>query len=195
MVASVLELDWNDMNYLKIRDSYAVHKVVYSLFPKEEGETRPFLFYESKHGSRKKRIMILSKREPNTPEYGKLSTRRIPEGFLEQETYGFQIRMNPVIRKSGSKKPTPITNREELLDWFSRRATDFGFTIAEGTLQVSRVGVQQIQKGEKRITHGEATFSGVLRVEDRERFIESFRNGIGRGKAFGFGLLQLKPLE
>ncbi|MPN58153.1 hypothetical protein SDC9_205854 [bioreactor metagenome] len=40
----------------------------------------------------------------------------------------------------------------------------------------------------------ECTFTGVLEVVDRKSFIKSFCEGIGRGKAFGFGLLQLLPL-
>ena len=35
---------------------------------------------------------------------------------------------------------------------------------------------------------------GVLRVTDRERFKESFVKGIGRGRAFGCGLLQIVPV-
>jgi len=195
MIASVLELSWSDVKSLGIYDAYGVHKVLYSLFPKEDGETRPFLFYESKRGSNWKRIMILSKKEPKDPEYGRLTSRRIPDEFLQNQTYGFQVRMNPVIRKTGSGKAVPITEREDLLQWFSQRASECGFEVKEGTLQVTEIGVQQIQKGEKKITHGEATFSGVLKVIDRETFIESFKNGIGRGKAFGFGLLQLQPLQ
>jgi len=32
-------------------------------------------------------------------------------------------------------------------------------------------------------------------VENRELFITSFRQGIGRGRAFGFGLLQIAPVK
>jgi len=35
---------------------------------------------------------------------------------------------------------------------------------------------------------------GELYVIDSEQFKQSFRQGIGRGRAFGFGLLQIVPL-
>jgi CRISPR system Cascade subunit CasE len=194
MIAAVLELNRSDIKSLGIHDAYGLHKTVYSLFPKDEGKTRPFLYYETRGKGDKKRVMILSTKEPEQPSFGDLNLKHIPEDFLMKSTYGFRVRMNPVVRKTGNPKPVPIKGREELFQWFYRRAPDFGFEVLDKTLEVEDIGVQQIYKGNKLITHGKATFSGVLRVIDRERFVESFRNGIGRGKAFGFGLLQLQPL-
>ena len=37
-------------------------------------------------------------------------------------------------------------------------------------------------------------FCGVLEVTDRERFLQTFRGGVGSAKAFGFGMLVLAPL-
>ena len=36
--------------------------------------------------------------------------------------------------------------------------------------------------------------SGHLRVTDREKFIQTFFRGFGRGRAFGCGLLQIVPI-
>jgi CRISPR system Cascade subunit CasE len=37
--------------------------------------------------------------------------------------------------------------------------------------------------------------TGELEIVDRSLFIKSFQQGIGRGRAFGFGLLQIAPLK
>ena len=34
-------------------------------------------------------------------------------------------------------------------------------------------------------------YSGILRITDSEKFIELFHKGLGRGKAYGCGLIQL----
>ena len=39
-----------------------------------------------------------------------------------------------------------------------------------------------------------ATLKGELTVIDKDRFTQSFIHGVGRGRAFGFGLLQIVPL-
>ena len=53
----------------------------------------------------------------------------------------------------------------------------------------------EVDKGDQLITHGAATFLGKLNVMDRVKFIKSFKEGIGRAKGFGFGLLQIVPLS
>ena len=41
----------------------------------------------------------------------------------------------------------------------------------------------------------EAVYCGVLEVTDREALCRSMEHGIGRGKAYGFGLLRLFPVS
>jgi len=57
------------------------------------------------------------------------------------------------------------------------------------------MSVQTFKKDGQTVTHGSATLKGELLVTDREQFNQSFRQGIGRGRAFGFGLLQIVPLS
>jgi len=82
-----------------------------------------------------------------------------------------------------------------LLTWIIKKAPTLGFQIDERTLQVQDVGVKSFDKDGAVCTHGTATFIGQLNVTDRDMFIKSFKHGIGRAKAFGFGLLQIIPLH
>ena len=45
------------------------------------------------------------------------------------------------------------------------------------------------------MTHRKAQFDGVLRITDVELFRKSLLSGMGRGKAYGMGLLTLAPLS
>ena len=48
-------------------------------------------------------------------------------------------------------------------------------------------------KSKHLITISRAVIQGVLKVTDKERFRQSFAAGLGRGRAFGCGLLQIVP--
>jgi len=200
MIASALKLNRADCKALKLTDAYSLHRIVYSLFPQKENETRDFL-YADKGGSWNCRvILILSERNPLTPEFGEVESKEIPESFLSRDRYGFEVTVNPVRRNGPSKKTTPIRGIPELHQWFIEKAPSYGFKIDEPqSLQVCRVGVVRFEKNKNgfnfKQTHGTATFIGKLKVTDREVFKESFKKGIGRAKGFGFGLFQIVPIQ
>jgi CRISPR system Cascade subunit CasE len=61
-------------------------------------------------------------------------------------------------------------------------------------LDIRDISVIQFRRGNRDVTIESALLTGVLHVRNREKFIYCFKNGIGKGKAFGLGLLQLAPL-
>ena len=200
MIASVLKLSRTDCKSLKLTDAYSLHKIVYSLFPQKENETRDFLYADKGGSWNCRKILILSGRKPLTPEFGEVESKEIPESFLNRDHYGFEVNVNPVRRNGPSKKTTSIRGISELHQWFIEKAASYGFEIDEPqSLQVCRIGVVRFEKSKNGVdckqTHGTATFIGKLKVKDREVFRESFRKGIGRAKGFGFGLLQIVPIQ
>ena len=54
---------------------------------------------------------------------------------------------------------------------------------------------KQKQKGGQTVTQGQTNVQGRLEVIDKTKFIQSFQQGIGRGRAFGCGLLQIVPIN
>lgn len=191
MIASVVSLDRQAIQILKIKDPYSMHKFVYSLFP---GNQRKFLYYNQGGDLRYKRVLLVSQEQPLVPEIGMIESKFIHQDFLEQHRYAFQVLLNPVEQQCGSRSKKPVIGRDALRDWFGKRQESWGFTSNPEDLEIFNIGVQIINKHKRDITHNMAEFRGVLEVLDRERFKNSFINGIGRGKAFGFGLLQIRPL-
>lgn len=190
MIASMLTLDSKAIHRYKIHDAYAVHRVVYDLFP---ATTRRFLYYhypeDSSHGMR---ILILSEEQPLVPHEGSIESKLIQASFLEYQTYAFKVRLNPVVRtRDGARS---IRRSEELIEWFAKKQTGWGFHADLSRLELSNLGVEEIKGKEDLMVFNECTFTGVLQVIDRSQFIKSFYEGMGRGKAFGFGLLQLQPI-
>lgn len=200
MIASILHLSRQDCQNIRknsngVFDTYTVHKIVYSLFPIEaQREGRDFLFADKGGDFHEKRILLLSKEMPQRPQYGTIESKPIPDAFLAQQFYGFEVQLNPVKRDSKSGKIIPIRGKEELCTWFIQKAPSFGFEVLENSLSVGDTDVLRFEKGGKELVLGKAVFTGKLKVLDRNLFLASFEKGLGKGKAFGFGLIQIVPL-
>lgn len=191
----------DDLRKLKVRDGYSIHRIVYDLFPlSEKGEDSRILYADKGPGRRWREILILANRKPNQPEYGELWTKALPASYLASPTYRFDVTVNPVIRNPETKKIEPVRNPGEIARWFLKKAPAFGFAIEPQSLEVQNIHVDKFEKsisgksGEKKfVTLEKARLTGILSVTDKECFIKSVYGGIGRGKAFGCGLLQIAP--
>ena len=201
--ASVLKLSRSDVKTLKIKDAYALHKVVYGLFDdvrsnaEKRGSSASGIVYVDKGGDFDTRhILMLSNRKPHqTPQFGEVQTKPVHADFLTHERYGFETTINPTKRDKQTGKVVAIKGRDEIAAWFIARAPQsWGFMVNAEHLQVGQIGVQTFEKDGKTITHGSAALKGELTVIDQARFTQSFTQGIARGRAFGFGLLQIVPL-
>ena len=210
MIASVLHLDRRASKSLRITDPYSLHRVVYSLFEdvrsaeaKSAGQGSGILYAD--HGGElvgrdlNRKILLLANRMPAERidgQYGQVQSRSIPESFLQHANYRFKIVVNPTERENASGKIRPVKGREAIAEWFNKRAPlSWGFEVSSAHLQVDRVEVLQFKdKQQHSVTLAQAHLQGQLRVTDRTQFQASFAQGIGRGRAFGCGLLQLVPL-
>ncbi len=202
MIASVLKLGPKDIKTLRVTDDYSMHRVVYSLFEDRRSETEKnasvpsgFLYADKGGDSNGRLILLLSDREPLKPEYGILESKSVGEKFLTFDHYRFEVLINPTRRDSKSRKIVALRDRDEITRWFIDKApASWGFTVQPETLQLKTRQVKQFVKQTHSVTHGGAELSGELEVLDRALFIKSFKQGIGRGRAFGFGLLQIAPI-
>jgi len=202
--ASVLRLSRADLNTLKIKDAYGLHRVVYGLFEdtrsdaEKQASVPSGIVYADKGGDfNSRQILMLSDRKPHqTPQFGTVETRSVPESFLNHTHYAFEVTLNPGKRDKQTGKIVPMRSREEVAQWFLGRAEiSWGFSVNAENLQTERIGVQTFNKGDRTITHGSANLKGELSVTGPDCFRQSFLQGIGRGRAFGFGLLQIVPLS
>lgn len=76
--------------------------------------------------------------------------------------------------------------------WLASRAEQHGFTLDESTLNVAAYEQHGGKRGQLRFSTVDLT--GELVVTDAERFATTLASGIGRAKAFGCGLLLVRPL-
>lgn len=204
LYASILRLSRSDIKALKITDAYSLHRIVYDLFDDVRNEQQKQasvpsgILYADKGGDFNSRlILMLADRPPNpSPAFGEVESKTINEPFLQHSRYAFEVTINPGKRDKQTGKIIPVRGREAITGWFIERAEkSWGFSVNPDNLQIEKMAVQSFKKGIQTITHGSATLKGELHVNDRDRFIQSFRQGIGRGRAFGFGLLQIVPIN
>lgn len=180
----------------KIKDDYSLHRFVYSLFPLENKPDNPRILYADKGYERgMRKIYILSHIVPTVERVGNISTIQVSERFLEYNQYRFEVILNPVKRDSRTGKNIPIKGVLPLLKWFVEKAPSWGFQACEENLEVFVLQTMTFRKGDMNCLFNRAKFKGILSVSDRSLFQQSFINGLGRGKSFGFGLLQLSPIS
>ncbi|MGM0439661.1 MAG: type I-E CRISPR-associated protein Cas6/Cse3/CasE [Chlamydiota bacterium] len=202
--ASVLRLSRRDIAVLKIKDLYSLHKVVYGLYEdhrseeqKAQGHSSGILWADKGGDFNSRQILMLSDRKPHqTPQFGEVESKIIRPKFVQHECYGFEVTLNPVKRCKATGKIVPIRQHEDIIAWsIERGRKSWGFDIDLQSLQIVNKSLIQFEKDNNKVVYNKAVLKGTLTVKDRETFIESFLGGIGRGKAFGFGLLQLVPLD
>ena len=196
MYLSAYRLSRTDSRHLRLTDCYSVHRVVYDLFDpvRSEGEqTHSGILYVDKGEDRQERlVLILCNRLPKTPAYGKVETRTLERSHLDFSTYRFEIVVNPARRNNQTRKIVPVRGRAAIARWFMDKAPAWGFAVPELSLQVAEITVDRF-KAKEAVTLGKARLTGMLHVTDRQRFVQSVCQGIGRGRAFGCGLLQIVP--
>jgi len=203
MIASIFRLGPKDIKTLRVTDDYSLHRVVYSLFDDRRSDAEKnasvpsgFLYADKGGDSSGRLILLLSDREPRKPEHGGLESKVINDKFLTFDRYRFEVVINPTKRDNKSRKIIALRDREEIAQWFINKApASWGFAVHFPTLQVQTLQVKQFVKQNHSVTHGCAELTGELEVLDRTLFVKSFKQGIGRGRAFGFGLLQIAPLK
>lgn len=203
LYASVLRLDRSAVKALRISDLYSLHRVVYGLFAdvrsteqKQASEPSGIQWVDKGGDHRYRQILMLSDRRPQGGEHGEVESRPLPDDFLAHRHYRFTVTLSPTRRDNRTRQLIPVKGREAIANWFIERAAkNWGFSVDPVRLQVDDVSVARFKaRADSEITLQQATLSGYLTVTDTECFARSVASGLGRGRAFGCGLLQAVPL-
>jgi CRISPR system Cascade subunit CasE len=121
------------------------------------------------------------------------------DGLRAGRVLRFRLRANPtrkVDTKSGpdgehrNGRRVPVKGVVEQVEWLARKAEAGGFALLQAS--VAATGAAELVRSGGRVFQG-VLFEGRLEVVDPVRFREVLANGVGPGKAFGFGLLSVGP--
>ena len=134
---------------------------------------------------------------------------RFLASIQEGSRYRFRVVLNPVISKleGGAKrgKVMPHVTEAHQMKYFASRADKWGFNIvplgyqdAEGNELLNCKIVERawvsLSRNKTRINLSKVTYEGVLKVINEKKFSETLTKGIGKKKAYGFGLMTVIPI-
>ncbi|MGR7952236.1 type I-E CRISPR-associated protein Cas6/Cse3/CasE [Finegoldia sp. P2-F-LR] len=222
MYLSRVEIDFdNRMKTRKLTHLGAYHDWVERSFPEDfELGNRTRKLWRIDRLNDKYYLLIVSENKPvivseDNPEkeglerYGVSGTGQVKDydKFLNSIKTGgkmrFRVKLNTVKsdsqegKKAGLKRGRlfPIVNQEELVSFLIDRSEKNGFKVEEDDFVVVEKGFEKLQKKNmKPLDLAMATYEGNLVVTDEEKFINTLTEGIGKKKAYGFGMMTVIPI-
>lgn len=222
MYLSRVEIDFdNRMKTRKLTHLGAYHDWVERSFPEDfELGNRTRKLWRIDRLNDKYYLLIVSENKPvivseDNPEkeglerYGVSGTGQVKDydKFLNSIKTGgkmrFRVKLNTVKadsqegKKAGLKRGRlfPIVNQEELVRFLIDRSKKNGFKVEEYDFVVVEKGFEKLQKKNmKPLDLAMATYEGNLVVTDEEKFIKTLTEGIGKKKAYGFGMMTVIPI-
>jgi CRISPR system Cascade subunit CasE len=180
-----------------LADRYELHRTVMSGFDVQfpDGERILFRVELTKRGAYCP-ILVQSQFAPRWDESERLGTgdylsaapqtREVRPQVTVGQLVRFRLQANPTVKREGKRHG--LFSEEHMLDWLSRKGEHNGFSFDPSNVRVSPLG--RITGKKRQQTWFAAQFDGILRVND-QRFEVVLREGLGTGKAFGFGLLSI----
>ncbi len=198
---------------------YAIHSILWKLFPDMPNAKRDFLF-RREAGNGWPFFYMVSKRQPQTPNGKvKVETKSYHPKLSVGQQLSFCLRANPIVTKkdiNGKRLRHDVVMNEkhnlsrpfsvedsissgELeflagIKWLSTRSKRMGIEFNPEEVRV--YGYQQhwfkSQKQKPLIKISSLDYSGLLTVTNPESCCYTLSNGIGPAKAFGCGLMLVR---
>lgn len=209
MYISRVEIDYsNRLNLKKLSNINAYHSWVEECFPKEiEKNTRSRKLWRIDQLNQQNYLLMVSEDNPDMDILEKFGVKGTAacknyDYFLENlkvaDKARFKIVLNPTVSIKESKddksrgKIVPLKS-SEFSKYLIDRSERNGFILKEEDFIVSEKKVVDFKhnKNSKRIKLNKVTYEGMLTITDKEKMIETLTNGIGKKKAYGFGLMTI----
>jgi len=93
-------------------------------------------------------------------------------------------------RRNGRR--VPLLKVEEQVEWLARKSAQHGFDLQHVNIASSGAG-ERLRSRKVGGTFQGVLYEGQLVVREPDEFRKAIADGIGPGKAFGFGLLSIAP--
>ena len=205
-----------------LRSPQAMHAAVMATLPPDTDYSESRILWrldESQHGSV---LYMVSPEKPDFSalvEQAGWQTRpgesvhygRMLSKLENGQEWAFRLAANPVKRltnkQTGKREVFPHVTVAQQQAWIREHAPKWGFEIIpsiegqdieECPVVSSRQDLAFARRNAEgklgKVTHRKAQFEGVLRIIDVELFRRSLVQGMGRGKAYGMGLMTLAPV-
>ena len=202
-------------------NGYRAHRLVWTLFADDPDRDRDFVYRWDTEGQLP-RLYVVSERKPtDRHDLFRIRTKTYDPQVQEKQPLRFSLRANTVVKKTdddgnqkahdvvmnakwemrqeGNWEDCDLTHAEivqrEGLKWIGKRAEQYGFRIPENKVQAEAHRKHSFEKPKsgRQVTFVTMDLNGLLRVDKPETFRQSLFEGIGPTKAYGCGLLLVRP--
>ncbi|MGI5948819.1 type I-E CRISPR-associated protein Cas6/Cse3/CasE [Peptoniphilus sp.] len=210
MYLTRVEIDFNNRkNAKELNHLGAYHNWVEESFPQEvDKKIRTRKLWRIDTLNNKEYLLIVSEDKPDlnklerygvkgsakTKDYGKFL-----ETLEEGQKYKFRLVANTTVSKPVEGKRgrvVPIVDVTKQMDFLLARAEKNGFELNPSDFYVLDSSFLPLKKhNEKTINLIKVTYQGELTIKNKEKFLSLLTKGIGRKKAYGFGMMTVIPIK
>ncbi|MBU2550108.1 MAG: type I-E CRISPR-associated protein Cas6/Cse3/CasE [Proteobacteria bacterium] len=200
-----------------IGDGYRIHQMIWDLFSDGPDRERDFL-YRRRNERPAPSFYCVSRRTPKkNGNVWAMRTKPYAPRLKSGDRLAFQLTANPIrskrddngrlhrhdvvmdsklkMKKEGVREEdrpdrAEVVQRESVL-WLSERAAKNGFSVREAEIRADGYRQHMFRKrpGSRPVRISTVEFTGILEVDDVDKFLNALYRGIGPGKAFGCGLM------
>jgi CRISPR system Cascade subunit CasE len=196
MYLTKITADSMTLQRVRLFDAYRWKQELYKAFTPVD-ENRPFLFRISEKNTGAQ-VLVLSDKQPKVLPFGSWETKVVSSSFYQSSKYLFDVEANPTVKHASFDEKGNKKNQgkrvglkpEAYEEWFLRKLKDAGCEAQ--TVSVVPLGPKVCHRKGQTVTHVSAQFRGILKVNDPDAFLKAATQGIGTGRAFGFGMMLLK---
>ena len=161
-----------------------VHQTLYDgLVP--PGQSRGFAFCVLGYARDPSRTFVLLRGKRDALPEGAQPIAAIAQG----DTFDFTLKANAEHSQGGKRIPYARHDLEGRELWLRRVADRAGFELLD--LIELETRTQHIEDRKRQVRFPVTTWAGTLRVKDPEAFAQFLLSGCGKGRAWGFGTINL----
>ena len=174
-----------------LRDLRTLHTSVWSVMRSSRSQHRNFLFSFAEQGN----TIGIIVRSRFLPARLVNQAKPLPQARPEREIR-FALRANPVIRaidRCGKTAPEALLGSDNLLNWLRKQGARHGFLPCAVSYS-QRCRHCTSSQGQSYVIN-DVVFRGTLRITAPDCLQQALEHGIGRSKAFGYGMLLLASQE
>ncbi len=210
MYLSRVEIDLNNRKKTReLTHAGAFHNWVEQCFPQEiQAQTKTRKLWRIDQLRGKQYLLLVSETKPDLQRFERYGVEQTAEtksydSFLQNlqsdMRMQFRVTLNPVVsisRPGKRGRVVPHVTAERQKKFLMALAEKNGFLLQEDECRIVKRGYTLLKKsGEKPLRLVRATYEGVLTIKDVDVFRKILTHGLGKKKAYGFGLLTVVPVR
>lgn len=207
-----IRLDAEQEKREHLHNVYNLHQKLWKAFNVDQDhQERDFLFRVDRTSEHAKEILIQSQSEPHWdgmfPPF-RIQSKSFSPKFQAGQEFFFFLRANAVVaeKRPGQKhsRKIPIRPKDYVYEgeqqpesppqfqgWLARQGEKHGFILTEAARLGSAYAIGKKKQSGNSIKLTGQDLRGYLKVTDGAAFEQMFVTGLGRAKAFGFGMFSL----